>query len=225
MRKIFRQKENPINIVPKFNSIQLNFDCDNDNMVKLNFDELKSQVKYSLNEFFDVEIECDGETFNCHQVVLSISSPYFRAMFRNTMTEKRTNKVTLKEVESGVVREMLHFIYTGATNRNVLEEKSVELLAAAERFMMDELKIICEDYLCANLSIDNAIENLVLGDYHQAHKLSRMAVNVIAQNLGKVVRTEEYQDLKKHHPLLDDLSNNQLQSFFLLQKNRPLNCS
>ena len=56
MRKIFRQKENPINIMPKFNSIQLNFDCDNDNMVKLNFDELKSQVKYSLNEVFDVDL-------------------------------------------------------------------------------------------------------------------------------------------------------------------------
>ena len=164
-----------------------------------------------MNEFFDVEIECDGETFNCHQVILSISSPYFRAMFLTDMAENRANKVTLKEIDSDVVREMLHFIYNGATNKNVLEEKSMELLAAAERFMMDDLKIICEDYLCANLEINNAIEYLVLGDYHQAHKLSRMAVNVIAQNLGKVVRTEEYQDLVKHHPLLVDLINNRLQ--------------
>ena len=36
--------------MPKFNSIQLNFDCDNDNMVKLNFDKLKSQVKNSFIE-------------------------------------------------------------------------------------------------------------------------------------------------------------------------------
>ena len=167
-----------------------------------------------MNELFDIVIECDGETFNCHQVILSISSPYFRAMFRTDMIEKRTNKVTLKEIDFNVVREMLHFIYTGATNRNVLEEKTVELLAAAERFLMDELRIISEDYLCANLSINNAIENLVLGDYHQAHKLRRMAVNMIVQNLGKIVRTEEYQDLKKHHPLLVDLINNQLQSCF-----------
>ena len=130
------------------------------------------------------------------------------------MIEKRTNKVTLKEIDFNVVREILHFIYTGATNRNVLEEKTVELLAAAERFQMDELKRICEDCLCGNLSIDNAIEYLVLGDYHQAHKLSRMAVNMIAQNLDKVVRTEEYQDLKKHYPLLVDLIDNQLQSCF-----------
>ena len=32
------------------NLIQFNFDCDNDNMVKLNFDKLKSQVKNSFIE-------------------------------------------------------------------------------------------------------------------------------------------------------------------------------
>ena len=41
----------------------------------------------NMNEFFDVEIECDGETFNCHQVILSISSPYFRAMFRTDVLD------------------------------------------------------------------------------------------------------------------------------------------
>ena len=77
-------------------------------------------------------------------------------MFLTDMAENRANKVTLKEIDSDVVREMLHFIYNGATNKNVLEEKSMELLAAAERFMMDDLKIICEDYLCANLEINNS---------------------------------------------------------------------
>ena len=161
-------------------------------------------------EFSDVEIVMEnGETFKCHKVVLSISSPFFRAMFRHDWTENRTpSQVTLKGIDSNVVREIIHHIYYGATNRNVLEEKSVELLAAAEMFMMEDLKKTIEDHLCANLEMNNAIEYLVLGDYHQAHKLSRMALNVIRENLVEVVRTEEYQDLVNHHPFLVDRINN-----------------
>ena len=50
IKKIFRQKRNPIDNMPEFNSIHFKFDPDSDNMVKLNFDKLKSQLKNSFNE-------------------------------------------------------------------------------------------------------------------------------------------------------------------------------
>ena len=153
-------------------------------------------------EFSDVEIECDGEIFNCHKAVLSIRSDYFQAMFQADMAENRSNKVAIKDVDSQVVREILQFIYTGATNKNVLKEKSRELLAAANQYQLDLLKSICEDHLCSHLQIDNAIENLVFGAFHQASKLRMMAMKVIARNLVKLVGTEEYQDLVKDHPSL-----------------------
>merc|ERR1711971_1195930 len=122
--------------------------------------------------------------------------------FQADMAETRTNKVTIKEIDSDVVREMLHFIYTGCTNENVLKEKSRELLAAAQRYQLDVLKSICEDHLCANIEINNAIENLVFGDLLQARKLRRIAMKMIARNVVKIVETEEYQNLVKHHPSL-----------------------
>merc|ERR1719154_612052 len=157
---------------------------------------------FNDKEFSDVEIECDGEIFNCHQAILSTRSDVFRAMFQADMAENRTNKVTIKEIDSDVVREMLNFIYTGCTNGNVLKEKSRDLLAAAERYQLDVLKSICEDHLCSNLQINNAIENLVFGDLHQARKLRRLAMKMIARNAVKIVGTEEYQNLVKHHPSL-----------------------
>ena len=157
---------------------------------------------FNDKEFSDVEVECDGETFNCHQVILSTRSDVFRAMFQADMTENRTNKVNIKDINSEVVKEMLHFIYTGSLNDNVLKEKSRELLEAAERYQLDVLKSICEDHLCTSLQINNAVENLVFGDLHQASKLRRMAMKVIARNLVKIVTTEEYQNLVKHHPPL-----------------------
>ena len=157
---------------------------------------------FNDNEFSDVEIECDGEIFNCHQAILSTRSDVFRAMFQADVAENRTKKVTIKDMDSEVVREMLYFIYTGGTNDKILKEKSKELFAAADKYQLDVLKSICEDHLCSNLQINNAVENLVFGDLHQASKLRRMFMKVIARNLGKIVKTEEYQNLVKHRPSL-----------------------
>ena len=157
---------------------------------------------FNIKEFSDVEIECEGEIFNCHINILSTRSDVFRAMFQADMAENRTKKVIIQDIDSDVASEMLHFIYTGGANENVLKEKSGELLAAANKYQLDVLKSICEDYLCSNLQINNAVENLVFGDLYQASKLRRVAMKVIARNLVKVVKTEEYRNLVKHHPSL-----------------------
>ena len=153
-------------------------------------------------EYSDVEIECDGEIFKCHRVILSVRSEVFRAMFQVDMAENRTKKVTIKDFDSDVVREMLHFIYTGVTTHDALKEKSGELLYLAEMYQLDVLKNICEENLCSTLEITNSIEYLVLGDLHQADKLRRMALRMIARNMTTLVTTEEYQDLVKNHRAL-----------------------
>ena len=157
---------------------------------------------FNDKEFSDVEIMCDEKIFHCHKAILSTRVDFFRAMFQAEMVENRTNKVTIKDMSSEVAREMLQFIYMGTTNENVLKEMAGELLVAADKYQLDVLKSICEDHLCASLQIDNAVENLVFGDLNQASKLRRMAMKVIARNLVKVVKTEEYQNLFKHHPSL-----------------------
>ena len=149
-----------------------------------------------------MEIECDGVIFKCHQVILSIQSEVFHAMFQADMVEKRTKKVTIKDFDPDVVREMLLFIYTGVTNEDVLKEKSRKLLYLAEMYQLDVLKNICEENLCSTLEISNSIEYLVLGDMHQADKLRRMALRMIARNMATLVTTDEYQDLRKNHPTL-----------------------
>ena len=101
---------------------------------------------FNDKEFSDVEIKCDGEIFNCHQAILSTRSDVFRAMFQADMTESLTKKVNIEDIDSEVVRELLHFIYTGSVNENVLKEKARELLAAADMYQLDVLKNICEDH-------------------------------------------------------------------------------
>ena len=157
---------------------------------------------FNDKELSDVEVECGGELFNCHQLILSTRSDVFRAMFQADMKENRTKKVIIKDVNPDVLKEMLQFIYTGATSENILKEMSGELLAAAEKYQLNCLKEMCEYQLCSNLEVNNSIPSLVLGDMHQAFKLRRMALQMVAKNLTAIVPTEEYKDLVKNHPSL-----------------------
>ena len=157
---------------------------------------------FNDRELSDVEVECGGEVFNCHQLILSTRSDVFRAMFQSDMKENRTKTVSIKDVNPEVLKEMLQFIYNGATSQNVLKLKTAELLAAAEKYQIDCLKEICEDQLCSMLKVRNSIASLLLGDMHQAFKLRRMALQMVAKNLTSIVPTEEYQDLVKNHQAL-----------------------
>ena len=157
---------------------------------------------FNSKEFSDVEIECDGKIFNCHQLILSTRSDVFRAMFQPNTKESITKKVNIDDFDPDVVGEMLKFIYTGVANEKVLKEKTGELLAAAEKYQLDFLKNICEAILCLALKVTNSIEYLVLGDMHRAAKLRRMALKMVARNMTSLVTTDEYQDLVKNYPTI-----------------------
>ena len=157
---------------------------------------------FNSKEFSDVEIECDGKIFNCHQLILSTRSDVFRAMFQPNTKESITKKVNIDDFDPDVVGEMLKFIYTGVANEKVLKEKTGELLAAAEKYQLDFLKNICEAILCLALKVTNSIEYLVLGDMHRAAKLRRMALKMVARNMTSLVTTNEYQDLVKNYPTI-----------------------
>merc|ERR1719312_587255 len=88
------------------------------NLVQTENNKTLLNICESLGEFFlskelsDILIECQDKTFKAHQVILSASSPVFRGMFLADMKEKKSQLVEIKDLEPGVVCEMLKFIYT-----------------------------------------------------------------------------------------------------------------
>ena len=124
----------------------------------------------SLGEFFlskelsDVLIECQDKMFEAHQVILSASSPVFRGMFSHDLKEKKSQLVEIKDLESGVVSEMLRYIYTGScvatdteTEENNLDMVA-DLLEASDKYQMVTLKNVCQSFLSVHLSADNSLK-------------------------------------------------------------------
>ena len=168
--------------------------------------EMNDQIGKLFGErkFSDVKITCGEEVFDCHRNILSVRSPVFDAMFQSDMVENRSKNVLIKDIKPKVVKEMLYFIYNGATStENVMDEIGRDLLGAADQYQLELLKNNCEEKLCSLLDASNSVELLVLADLHKAFRLRRMALKLVTKNMDAIVNTEVYKDFIAHHPGLN----------------------
>jgi speckle-type POZ protein len=68
-----------------------------------------------------------------------------------------------------------------------LDELAAELLAAAEKYALEDLKSICEQQLMSSLDIENAVDLFLLADIYLAPSLRKNAVQLLAWNLNEVL--------------------------------------
>jgi speckle-type POZ protein len=47
------------------------------------------------------------------------------------------------------------------------------------QFMLERLKVMCEEALCRNLSVENAADILILADLHSADQLKAQSIDFI----------------------------------------------
>ena len=155
----------------------------------------------------DIIIHVNEKKFKAHKLILSTRSPVFLAMFEKNHTEKKTNTLKIEGIEPTVFAEVLRFIYTDEVEN--LDELAAELLAAAERYMLDLIKAKCEESLAGNITTENCAELLLLADLHSANGLKKFVLDFIRLRAGLVFATTNWQEfMKSTRPqLLRDILN------------------
>ncbi|GAB2288585.1 BTB/POZ and MATH domain-containing protein 3 [Dionaea muscipula] len=91
---------------------------------------------------------------------------------------------------------MLLFIYTdhlpdveeimGSESSSSSAIMVQHLLAAADRFTLDRLKLLCEVNLCGELAVDNVATTLSLAELHRCQQLKSICLKFAAAKLGGV---------------------------------------
>jgi len=153
----------------------------------------------------DFKIVCGGETFDCHRLILSARSPYFRAMFDSNMVESETGRMEIMDMEVETVRAMIKFIYSGKVDpfrpqppkvevTGVLGPQAIELLVASDRYDLSGLKKLCESSLVDGLTIDNVLDLLILADTHNAEELKKAAKNLVVEKGADIVEKTEWKE-------------------------------
>lgn len=157
-------------------------ECNVDKSISTNFATMLQKNKYS-----DIIFMVQGEEFKLHRNILSARSPVFEVMFESNFEESKQNRVTITDIEVDVFEELIKFIYTGKIDQ--LDNLVHELFVVADKYQIESLKNICHDHLINNLTIQSAIQTLMLADLYRDTSLRSKALNFVVRS-NKEIKTK-----------------------------------
>ncbi|RWR93691.1 BTB/POZ and MATH domain-containing protein 1-like protein [Cinnamomum micranthum f. kanehirae] len=162
----------------------------------------------------DVKFEVDGEIFAAHKLVLAARSPVFRAQLFGPMKDRNTQCIKVEDMEAPVFKALLHFIYwdvlpdmeelTGLNMKWASTLMAQHLLAAADRYGLERLRLLCEAMLCEDVAINTVATTLALAEQHHCFQLKAVCLKFVAlpENLRAVMQTDGFEYLKVSCPSL-----------------------
>jgi speckle-type POZ protein len=131
--------------------------------------------------------------------VLAARSPVFRAELFGSMAEAAMTSITLHEIAPATFKVMLRFIYTDALpGEDELGDSSTEilqdLLAAADRYALDRLKLMCAQKLWDKVSADTVATILACAETYNCPELKSKCIDFLAveENFKRAVFTDGY---------------------------------
>lgn len=144
------------------------------------------------DELSDFTLQVDSSSFKCHKAILSSKSEVFQNMFSSNMKEARTDEMKIDDMSSETVSSLLIFMYTDIIHPKKI---TIELLGAADKYMITRLVNICEDNLSRNVSMNNVCEYWYEAYLHGTYGLQQACEEFIARNLDDLKDTPEFQEL------------------------------
>ncbi|CAO2162696.1 unnamed protein product [Urochloa humidicola] len=165
------------------------------------------------NATSDVLFIVKGEKFRAHRAIVAARSKVFEAELFGSMTDAASSPIMLQDIEPATFKAMLGFMYTDELpddddSEIVLIKKMKHLLAAADSYSMDRLKLICARKLWDNISEDTFASILVCADTYNCPELKNKCFEFFAieSNLKKIIFTDGFHWLvQKFRPLAAEL--------------------
>jgi speckle-type POZ protein len=159
----------------------------------------------------DVSFIVDSERFCAHRAVLSARSLVFKAELLGSMAEAAMASITLHDIAPATFRVMLRFIYTDVfPGDDELGESPSEmvqhLLAAADRYALDRLKLMCARKLWSDVSVDTVASTLACAEMHNCLELKNncIAFFAVEKHFKKAVLTPGFVQLVQQFPTIID---------------------
>ncbi|GFR07237.1 tdpoz5 [Trichonephila clavata] len=152
--------------------------------------------------FADILVKCGSVIFHAHKNILSVRWPFFLDVFPSKLTETQKNEV-ITDIDAHVFEIMLKYTYTGKIE-NLSVSLAGDVLFASDKYRLEGLKSACCEYIKINISMENVLETLMLGDLHYPD-LKVFAMEFICQYCDEfpfLEKTEQWQTLQKEKPSL-----------------------
>lgn len=160
----------------------------------------------------DVSFIVDRTTFAAHRAVLAARSPVFKVELFGPMAEASMSHIPLEDIAPATFKVFLRFIYTDILPEDdKLEfgddgdspvEMYKHLLAVADRYAVDRLKLMCAKKLWDNVSADTVAETLSYAETYSCAELKTKCIAFFAEdkNFREAVLTDGFVALVQKFP-------------------------
>ncbi|MFS7888878.1 putative chromatin remodeling & transcription regulator BTB-POZ family [Helianthus anomalus] len=160
----------------------------------------------------DITFLIEGKRFYAHRICLLASSDAFRAMFDGGYKEKDAKDVVIPNIRWDVFELMMRYMYTGSVDVNL--EIAQDLLRAADQYLLEGLKRLCEYTIAQDIRVDNVSLLYDLSEAFNAVSLKNACILFVLENFDKLHSKSWYGDLiKRVMP--------EMRSYFVWTLSRP----
>lgn len=159
--------------------------------------KLNSMYKQFMYNVYPCDVEfLLGETrYPAHKIVLIENSPVFERMFAHEMQENILQTIKIVDMDADVLEELIQFMYRRKV-RN-FETLAAELFIAADKYGMEDLKLICEFEIMKNMceSVDNFFSICKMADRYNASNLRKHCLCVMLANYNELVKLDGFEKI------------------------------
>ncbi|KNA08382.1 hypothetical protein SOVF_163110, partial [Spinacia oleracea] len=138
----------------------------------------------------DVTFLVEGRRFYAHRICLLASSDAFRAMFDGGYREKDAKDIEIPNIRWNVFELMMRYIYTGSVNVNL--DIAPDLLRAADQYLLDGLKRLCEYAIAQDISVENVTLMYELSEAYNAISLRHSCILFILEQFDRLTSKPWY---------------------------------
>uniref|UniRef100_A0A0N4ZKS6 BTB domain-containing protein n=1 Tax=Parastrongyloides trichosuri TaxID=131310 RepID=A0A0N4ZKS6_PARTI len=158
---------------------------------------------YETRDLTDCTIICQNQVFNTHKFMLATQSSVFRAMFSHKNTKESLEEcINIVDSTPSAVSKMIGYIYSADIPGELDIEEAASLVQLAEKYDMEQMKILCEEKLIIQLSKSNVCSLLQFADTYNAELLQQACIEMISTFRKTIMVSEDWFDMKKQYPSL-----------------------
>lgn len=157
-----------------FNDESMSMDTEKKEVALSNqFESMFNDEKYSD---FTI-VTSDDQKIHVHRNILSARSAVFDTMLQTTMKENEINAVLINDIDGKSLVEFLRFIYSGKIHS--FDGITDDLLYAAHKYEIEDLKPLCVRQLCLSLNESNALDTLLTADLLSEENLKKVCFSYL----------------------------------------------
>jgi len=146
-----------------------------------------------------------SDLFHAHHCILKKCAPMLANLFDIEDNDGKLATATITDVKTDIFRHLLYYVYGGSVAEADLKTHAKEIIDAADRYSIVNLKLEAEAaYVKAiKITMDNAMDNLLYADAKNCALLKESVMSFMAENSAEAYEKISFKDVPGY--LMKDL--------------------